>query len=652
MGVATITGGGPTGRYTIELDYGEATRAATVAAFQQQIANYDAAIATAQAALDAAEAAAAEQRAAIAAATQVYIDAGGTGNSSALAVQAAQIVLEQTRKQYVQAQKATVDARLRVASLTTARAQLLDMLQRWQSAVLVETKAVWCTDYTENGAGAVATIDINGETDLTLIAPGCRAWQPSDGLVSTARKAAAIAAIQSRLAALATAITRNQEAITAATAAETAARAALAAEQAAYIAAAPEQQNIVAQNVQRLAEEVQDAIRAVRTLQARRVVLLREQVDENTKLAQWQARPDTATPNAGDGVMTSTLIQAPHQSYLNRAILPGWQRHMPTYRWGTITALDKDADTASVSLADATSSAQGLPINQTGSLSNVPVVYMTCNAKAFEEGDRVVVQFLGQDWANPRVIGFLDNPKPCQLYQGVYLMIGNTTFSQGRLSSITTLERYRDEQWGPVAAPTPNSATKFLGWTDGVTTLVRDDGRATQSITRRAEYTYAPNFKCSLFVTYGGERSELIWADPEPYRNFTVYVTVNKRWSAEGFVGQPAFTPPETTQQYQVFYGRGSFTLGAEDAAEVVVGAIQDGRLWDFDGVPVRIPDVPGNTQTVTFKLSGSENVYSVTGSLTSDPFPVAGNGQQIPPGGGFGDYLYAATSWSAEFAE
>ena len=38
---------------------------------------------------------------------------------------------------------------------------------------------------------------------------------------------------------------------------------------------------------------------------------------------------------------------------------------------------------------------------------------MTCNAKAFEVGDRCVVEFGGQDWASPRVIGFVDNPKPC-----------------------------------------------------------------------------------------------------------------------------------------------------------------------------------------------------------------------------------------------
>jgi len=45
---------------------------------------------------------------------------------------------------------------------------------------------------------------------------------------------------------------------------------------------------------------------------------------------------------------------------------------------------------------------------------------MTCHANAFEIDDRVVVQFTAGDWAQPRVIGFLDNPKPCETYSARY----------------------------------------------------------------------------------------------------------------------------------------------------------------------------------------------------------------------------------------
>lgn len=97
----------------------------------------------------------------------------------------------------------------------------------------------------------------------------------------------------------------------------------------------------------------------------------------------------------------------------NWAMLPGWQKWRPTFRFATITALDTEADTADVALLPAASSAQGLDVNQAAVLLGVPVSYMTCNASAFEVGDVVVVEFMGQDWSRPRIIGFRDNPRGC-----------------------------------------------------------------------------------------------------------------------------------------------------------------------------------------------------------------------------------------------
>ncbi|MEY2656191.1 MAG: hypothetical protein RLZZ524_3219, partial [Pseudomonadota bacterium] len=82
-------------------------------------------------------------------------------------------------------------------------------------------------------------------------------------------------------------------------------------------------------------------------------------------------------------------------------------------RWGTLATIDWDANTARVSLGEALSSAQRLPINTQATLDAVPFSYMTCNARSFSIGDRVVVQFLGQSWAAPQIIGYLDTPRPC-----------------------------------------------------------------------------------------------------------------------------------------------------------------------------------------------------------------------------------------------
>ena len=120
--------------------------------------------------------------------------------------------------------------------------------------------------------------------------------------------------------------------------------------------------------------------------------------------------------NQTDAVMMAREIMSPGQVFWNAAVLPGWQKFRPTYRKGTITALNEVEDTASVQLDSATSSANGLGVNQASFLSNVPVLYMTCNASAFEIGDRCIVEFQGQNWSSPRVVGFVGNPKGCDFF--------------------------------------------------------------------------------------------------------------------------------------------------------------------------------------------------------------------------------------------
>jgi len=124
--------------------------------------------------------------------------------------------------------------------------------------------------------------------------------------------------------------------------------------------------------------------------------------------------PGAPAPVASRGAIVAREVQTGPQAFFNAAILPGWQKFKPTYRAGTITALNRSLDQADVDLDAARSSAQQLDINRSESLSAVPVQYMTCNAAAFEVGDRVVIEFQGQDWDSPRVIGFVERPKRCE----------------------------------------------------------------------------------------------------------------------------------------------------------------------------------------------------------------------------------------------
>lgn len=75
-----------------------------------------------------------------------------------------------------------------------------------------------------------------------------------------------------------------------------------------------------------------------------------------------------------DGILEPSIAGTPAGVFYNLALLPGWQKWMPTFRYGAITALD--GDNCSVALAAAISSAQGLDVNQTAVLTGVPIEYM------------------------------------------------------------------------------------------------------------------------------------------------------------------------------------------------------------------------------------------------------------------------------------
>lgn len=118
-----------------------------------------------------------------------------------------------------------------------------------------------------------------------------------------------------------------------------------------------------------------------------------------------------------DGQLAPAVGSTPAGVFFNLAMLPAWQKWWPTYRFGTLTSVDEDNDICNVLLEEAVSSAQNLSINQTETLSSVPIVYMDGNADPFAVGDDVVIEFVDQDWTQPRVIGFKDHPRPCDIVE-------------------------------------------------------------------------------------------------------------------------------------------------------------------------------------------------------------------------------------------
>lgn len=140
---------------------------------------------------------------------------------------------------------------------------------------------------------------------------------------------------------------------------------------------------------------------------------------------------DSAYDSARDGARVQPIAQSPEGCYYNWAMRAGWQRYKPSYRIGVMSNRNTTTNTCDVTLLTALagdrnihaglSDAEVFPdINQTPTLTAVPIEYSSCNARAFADGDEVVVEFTGRDWLAPKVIGFRTNPKRCDYRFTVY----------------------------------------------------------------------------------------------------------------------------------------------------------------------------------------------------------------------------------------
>jgi len=116
---------------------------------------------------------------------------------------------------------------------------------------------------------------------------------------------------------------------------------------------------------------------------------------------------------ARDGILQHAKASTVANTWLQACFMPAVRKWKPQYRYGTITAINYDNDTCSVSM-DAASSRYLLSsynVNILSELHNVPIEYMFCNSKPFELGDKVLIEY--PDRKNPKVVGFKNNPKIC-----------------------------------------------------------------------------------------------------------------------------------------------------------------------------------------------------------------------------------------------
>ena len=338
MGRGVISDGGTDGQYTISLDYGEDIADLIIAQLAAQAAVLESDIDALEAEIALLESSQASLQLLLSASITTYNASEKTDADKETLAQVSASV--SSGDQYLQRK----NTKLAVKRLTLANTE--NRISFLQSKSFTETRTVWCADLTEDGTGAVDTIEINGEQGpLILIAPG-----------------------------------------------------------------APEY-------------------------------------------------------SSSAGYLRSRYAMTPEQAFFNAAILPGVQKFKPTFRTGSISAIDYENDTCTVTLDSATSSAQSLSINQASVLTGIPVEYMTCHAGAFEDGDDVVVQFDGQSWEEPKVIGFQTNPKSCAPAQIAFMVEGSLDLTY-TVGSSAAYRRAGSDYIGPGEIDVPGTYPGLYTVTD------------------------------------------------------------------------------------------------------------------------------------------------------------------------------------------
>lgn len=182
MGQGIITGGGDKGLYNLKIDFGKSRRDALVATYQARIAVLQSQIPAFEAKRQGIEAKIKAARDDESSATSFYIDA--------ILVKAPDDIIKSARSNLVKARRNVMTAEAAKMAvdtpIETIKADIKGLelqIDGLMSCVIEAAQSAWCVDLTEDGSGAVATLEVPGERGRVLIAPGCQGPVKGEGLL-------------------------------------------------------------------------------------------------------------------------------------------------------------------------------------------------------------------------------------------------------------------------------------------------------------------------------------------------------------------------------------------------------------------------------------------------------------------------------------
>ncbi len=284
-----------------------------------------------------------------------------------------------------------------------------------------------------------------------------------------------------------------------------------------------------------------------------------------------------------DGRMQPTTLSSDAAAIYNYVVLPAINKWRPRFRTGVASNIDTSADTMTVTLDALT--AGGLSCNQATVLTVVPVDYMTCNAEAFADDDHVVVEFTGQDWSDPQVIGFVSAPKSCTMRNLLFIPVKPSSIQLGT---------YPAYPWW-YGAPFFNGV-QTVDWSSQA-----DGGRYD------IDYDCPPGIVIDLDT---GQRVPIY--NPDTGTEITQTVRGTEQ---DGIYTFPGVYPSVIASILGVPFVRGT----------------KPGESGGINGRDIAIPYISSSGSIKAFK---ADDEYGATGSVKGKPFPDCGvNGQWVQDG-------------------
>jgi hypothetical protein len=184
-------------------------------------------------------------------------------------------------------------------------------------------------------------------------------------------------------------------------------------------------------------------------------------------------RPASSTGDAAayddqrDGTNQSPLSNTGAAAVWNYGVSLGVTKWKPRYRTGIISALENG-------LADVSLDAyvrEGVNMNIETELLDVPVSYLDCDSLAFSLADPVVIEFTDQDWLQPTVIGFVNNPQRCS--PRYYVFKGGSYYTVWDIPAGVVASIVDPISTSPI--PMPATAAEMANWLAD-NTVVAPDG--------------------------------------------------------------------------------------------------------------------------------------------------------------------------------